>query len=102
MKGELQAFKVGRVVKNRTFSYKGLTAMSVPPGQTVFQILHLFSETELCLTALVSSNLGSVCDFFMLFLSFCFLLSLSFFCQSFLPPYKKISGLIIVTSFIRE
>ena len=24
-KGELQAFKVGRVVKNRTFIYKGLT-----------------------------------------------------------------------------
>ena len=28
-----------------------------------------------------------------LFSSFCFLLSLSFFCQSFLHPYKRISGL---------
>ena len=62
----------------------------------------VISETELCLTALVSSNLCSVCDFLDAVLSFCFLLSLSFFCQSFLPPYKRISGLIIVTCFIRE
>ena len=46
--------------------------MSVPTGQTVFQILHLFSETELCLTALVSSNLCSVCDFLDAVLKFLF------------------------------
>ena len=46
--------------------------MSVPPGQTVFQILHLFSETELCLTALVSSNLYSICHFFYAVLKFMF------------------------------
>ena len=39
----------------------GTPTMSVSPCQTVFQILHLFSETELCLTALVPSNLYSVC-----------------------------------------
>ena len=46
--------------------------MSVPPGQTVFQILNLFSETELCVTALVSSNLYSVCHFFYAVLKFLF------------------------------
>ena len=76
--------------------------MSVPPGQTVFQILHLFSETELCLTALVSSNLYSVCHFLDAVLKFLFSAFTFFFCQSFLPPYKRISGLIIVTCFIRE
>ena len=49
-----------------------LCMMSVPPGQTVFQILHLFSETELCLTALVSSNLCSVSDFLDAVLKFLF------------------------------
>ena len=58
--------------------------MSVPPGQTVFQILHLFTETELCLTALVPSNLYPVCHFLDAVLKFLFLFLFSAFTFFFL------------------